>query len=103
VGAGDLVVVLEAMKCEQPITAQHGGTLSGTNPADRREHHMPTTQWVGADRSSRSESGLRVVVSVDRRVGPSILVRHAIADTIDVHDLETPGGRLVCAAGTAGS
>jgi acetyl-CoA/propionyl-CoA carboxylase biotin carboxyl carrier protein len=29
VGAGDLIVVLEAMKMEQPINAHQAGTISG--------------------------------------------------------------------------
>ena len=31
VSAGDLVVVLEAMKMEQPITAHKSGTVTGLN------------------------------------------------------------------------
>jgi acetyl-CoA/propionyl-CoA carboxylase biotin carboxyl carrier protein len=33
VSAGDVIVVLEAMKMEQPITAHKGGTVSGLEVA----------------------------------------------------------------------
>ena len=37
VAAGDLIVVLEAMKMEQPINAHKAGTVSG--PAGHRRQH----------------------------------------------------------------
>ena len=36
VAAGDLVVVLEAMKMEQPLTAHKAGTVTGLVGAGRR-------------------------------------------------------------------
>ena len=36
VEAGDLVVVLEAMKMEQPLTAHRAGTITGLTAAGRR-------------------------------------------------------------------
>ena len=40
VEAGDLVVVLEAMKMEQPITAHKAGTISGLVGRGRRRRHQ---------------------------------------------------------------
>ena len=39
VAAGDLVVVLEAMKMEQPLTAHKAGTVTGPHRRDRRDGH----------------------------------------------------------------
>ena len=40
VEAGDLVVVLEAMKMEQPITAHKAGTITGLVGRGRRRRHQ---------------------------------------------------------------
>ncbi len=39
VAEGDLVVVLEAMKMEQPLHAHKAGTVSGLSRRGRRGHH----------------------------------------------------------------
>ena len=41
VAAGDLVVVLEAMKMENPVTAHGTGVITGW-PSRRRRHHQGT-------------------------------------------------------------
>ena len=40
VEAGDLVVVLEAMKMEQPLNAHKAGTITGLAAAGRRGRHV---------------------------------------------------------------
>ena len=40
VAAGDLVIVLEAMKMEQPITAHKAGVVTGPHRRGRRDRHV---------------------------------------------------------------
>ena len=88
VSAGDVVVVLEAMKMEQPLTAHKDGTVTGLSVAvgetvDRRRRHLLARGLTGGDQAPRgSRPGGKALFAIGVRLPERNRewVRHELTD-----------------------
>ena len=102
VSSGDLIVVLEAMKMEQPINAHKGGTVSGLT-GDGRRHRRAPAPCCARSRTDRPRPWLPLRARSDRPLRKPPLggrLHYLIGGTLPTeyrlwveHDLTGPGWR----------